>query len=126
MRDMNSSTKKNLNNFYHIVLGGMETINLIDDCLTDWEDEGRTVILGIETSGSMFRCTSTDIVLPSDLYVRDKSTLYLDSDDRDLNIEFYKEKNYAVEYSKTNDKICGIRVKDDEIVFTITGCEIAY
>lgn len=126
MRDMNSSTKKNLNNFYHIVLDGVEAINLIDDCLTDWNDEGRTVILGIETSGSMFRCTSTDIVLPSDLYVRDKSTLYLDSDDRDLNIEFYKEKNYTVEYSKTNDKICGIRVKDDEIVFTITGCEIAY
>lgn len=126
MNNVNNSTKKNYSNFYHIVLGGVETINLIDDCLTDWEDEGRTVILGIETSGSMFRCTSTDIVLPSDLYVRDESTLYLDSDDRDLNIEFYKEKNYAVKYSKTNDKICGIRVKDDEIVFTITGCEIAY
>lgn len=28
--------------------------------------------------------------------------------------------------NKANDKICGIRVKDDEIVFTITGCEIAY
>lgn len=51
---------------------------------------------------------------------------YIDLDDRDLNIEFYKEKNYTVEYSKTNDKICGIRVKDDEIVFTITGCEVAY
>lgn len=126
MRDMNSSTKKNLNNFYHIVLGGMEMINLIDDCLTDWEDEERTVILGIETSSTMFNCTSTDILLPSDMYIHNETILSIDSDDRDLNIKFFKEKNYTIEYSKTDGKICGIRVKDDEIVFTITGCEIAY
>jgi len=126
MNNVNNSTKKNYSNFYHIVLGGVETINLIDDCLTDWEDEGRTVILGIETSGVMFSCISTDIMPPSDLYVHDGTILSIDSDDRDLNMKFFKEKNYTIEYSKTDGKICGIRIKDNGITFTITGCEIAY
>lgn len=82
--------------------------------------------MGIETSGAMFSCISTDIMLPSDLYVHDGTILSIDPDDRDLNMKFFKEKNYTIEYSKTDGKICGIRINDNGITFTITGCEVAY
>ena len=98
-------------------------IELLTKCISDWEDNNKSLVIGLKTANSIVKQISMHALMPGNLFI-DKSILYAEGDGIYLSVNFEDNKKYNIEYIVKNKIITSIGISDKVETLTLTSFNI--